>query len=189
MQRLGNSITQRRQALQYRQNHRRQLKKVEANSETVAKDAISGTIATTFQDQASGVSPVEPLNQQSRRDSISMFTSATSFLSNYGDGDIGRRIPDLSDMVLDGVQLDYGVLFECPYCRTIQQQRIALNGSQYNKQSGQERNPNGTLIECFRKHVFSDLQPYVCTVDDCHSEPFETRHEWVQHEKETHMLR
>lgn len=37
-----------------------------------------------------------------------------------------------------------------------------------------------------RKHVFSDLQPYVCTFKDCTSELFLTRQEWFSHEINTH---
>ena len=50
----------------------------------------------------------------------SAITSVTSFLSIGDEGQaIGEAIPDLSDMVLDGVHLEYEEPFECPYCRTI----------------------------------------------------------------------
>lgn len=41
----------------------------------------------------------------------------TSTMDSEGTG---LNIPDLADMVLDGVQLNYGEPIECPYCRTIQ---------------------------------------------------------------------
>jgi len=76
------------------------------------------TIATTFE-EASTVH-AEPF-QPPLSDRQSIFTSATSFVSDYDESQsMGRKIPDLSDMVLDGVQLEYGEVFECPYCRTIQ---------------------------------------------------------------------
>ena len=60
-----------------------------------------------------------------------------------------------------------GAPFECPYCFVI----ISVDGT-----------------PAWHKHVFQDLQPYVCTVAAC-STPhtlFSTRHEWVQHMKEAH---
>ena len=60
-----------------------------------------------------------------------------------------------------------GAPFECPYCFVI----ISVDGT-----------------PAWHKHVFQDLQPYICTVAAC-STPhtlFSTRHEWVQHLKEAH---
>ena len=60
-----------------------------------------------------------------------------------------------------------GAPFECPYCAV----RISVDG---------------TLA--WHKHVFQDLQPYICTVAAC-STPhtlFSKRHDWVQHLKEAH---
>ena len=60
-----------------------------------------------------------------------------------------------------------GAPFECPYCLVI----ISIDGT-----------------PAWHKHVFQDLQPYVCTVAAC-SMPhalFSRRHEWVQHLKEAH---
>ena len=60
-----------------------------------------------------------------------------------------------------------GAPFECPYCFVM----ISVDGT-----------------PAWHKHVFQDLQPYVCTVATC-STPhtlFSTRHEWVQHMKEAH---
>ena len=60
-----------------------------------------------------------------------------------------------------------GAPFECPYCFVM----ISVDGT-----------------PVWHKHVFQDLQPYVCTVAAC-STPhtlFSTRHEWVQHLKEAH---
>jgi hypothetical protein len=40
-----------------------------------------------------------------------------------------------------------------------------------------------------REHVFSDLQPYVCTFENCSATPFSTRNEWFQHELDSHRRR
>jgi hypothetical protein len=41
-----------------------------------------------------------------------------------------------------------------------------------------------------RKHVLSDLQPYVCTYPDCqlHDHFFETKNDWFRHESHTHRV-
>ncbi|KAH7232666.1 hypothetical protein B0J15DRAFT_409016, partial [Fusarium solani] len=155
-QRLGNAISQRRQMIQYRQSHRDRLAAVTPeNNAEAAPSQISETVATTYEERAQS-------EAGGPRDRRSMFTSATSFISSYGN-DLGRRIPDLPDMVLEDVQLGYGEPIECPYCRTIQ-----------------------VLANRAEKHIFSDLQPYVCTFKDCISELFATRQEWFSHEINTH---
>ncbi|RSL73524.1 hypothetical protein CEP51_011725 [Fusarium floridanum] len=144
--------------IQYRQSHRNRLATVapEDNDEG-APSKIFETVATTYEERAQG-------EIGGPRDRRSMFTSATSFVSSYGN-DLGRRIPDLPDMTLEGVQLGYREPIECPYCRTIQ---VLANRAEW------------------RKHVFSDLQPYVCTFKDCTAELFTTRQEWFSHEINTH---
>lgn len=37
-----------------------------------------------------------------------------------------------------------------------------------------------------RRHVFFDLQPYVCTFQNCSSDSFSSRHEWFNHELDSH---
>lgn len=41
---------------------------------------------------------------------------------------------------------------------------------------------------CFRRHVYKDLRPYVCTFADCPRSDylFDTRHEWFEHESLIH---
>jgi len=122
-QRLGNAITQRRAALQYRQLHRKRLAaaqeadsaKPSAAETATVSDTPSGTIATTFHEGPEGEAGLPASDRRS------IYTFATSFVTTFGEEEeMGRRIPDLSDLVLDGVQLRYGEPFECPYCRTIQ---------------------------------------------------------------------
>ncbi|KAI1146630.1 hypothetical protein F4825DRAFT_456282 [Nemania diffusa] len=163
MQRLGNAITLRREALRYRQLHRKELA-AQPRSDHVS-DNLSGIVATTFVDSTNDSD--EPKMQiENNQDRESVFTSATSFISSYSNlDDLGPRIPDLSDMVLDGVSLQYGGPFECPYCRTIQ---------------------NVANRPEWKRHVYSDLQLYVCTFEHCLSQPFESRHAWFQHEMDNH---
>ncbi|KAI5806083.1 hypothetical protein EDC01DRAFT_133541 [Geopyxis carbonaria] len=47
-------------------------------------------------------------------------------------------------------------------------------------------NPSST--RSWERHVFKDLKPYVCTFEDCidHTQLFESRREWFNHEVQTH---
>lgn len=121
-ERLGSANDQRRQFFAYRQQHRGQL-----NIKSKRQEVLSGnddvtlraatTVATTFEDGDGGPSETRD-NELDRR---SVITTATSFVSDFDDrGQMGRHVPELPDMTLDGVQLGYEELIECPYCRTIQ---------------------------------------------------------------------
>ena len=37
-----------------------------------------------------------------------------------------------------------------------------------------------------RKHVLTDLQPYLCTFEGCSTQMFQSRHQWFQHELDKH---
>lgn len=119
--RLGRATDQRRQFFAYRQHHREQLSTSKTPENFSGGDnttlEAATTIATTFEGDDDW--PLESRDGQLDRRSIA--TAATSFVSNFDDsGQMGRHIPDLPDMTLDGVQLGYGESVECPYCRTIQ---------------------------------------------------------------------
>ncbi|KAJ0120191.1 ankyrin repeat protein [Diaporthe amygdali] len=171
--RLGRATDQRRQFFTYRQQHRGRLGNVPKTKVTPDGDDsitldVATTVATTFDEgndsNASQSRLFEPGHL--RLDRGSVITSATSFVSDFDDsGHMGRRIPELPDMTLDGVQLDYDEPIECPYCRTIQ---------------------TFTNRQTWKKHVFSDLQPYVCTFENCSVTPFSTRNEWFRHELDSH---
>lgn len=181
--RMGNNITLQRRHIQYRQHHRESLAKRDVRRS--AHVDTTTIVATTFQeeDSPSGTQQTPPDEDRSL---ISVFTSTTSFLSLEDGTTMGRFIPHLSDMVLDGIQLEYGEPFECPYCRTIQN---VTNRYQW------KYVPKPLLLVPLqtlnvRRHVFTDLQPYVCTFKDCTigSIPFSTRAEWFQHESTIHRL-
>lgn len=57
--------------------------------------------------------------------------------------------------------------FLCPYCHTIQQCKRR---------------------RVWKKHVFNDLRPYLCTALDCGLKLFADRNSWQQHEFETHWV-
>ncbi|KAK7422980.1 hypothetical protein QQX98_001270 [Neonectria punicea] len=159
-QRMGDAISRRRELIRYRQQHRAKISK--APEEFTNLNVDTETIATSYKED--DAVPFSPSNEP---DVASVYTSATSFMTSTMDSEgTGLNIPDLSDMVLDGVQLNYGEPIECPYCRTIQNV-----GNRYE----------------WKKHVFADLQPYVCIFKDCSLKLFETRHEWFEHETTFHQ--
>ena len=61
----------------------------------------------------------------------------------------------------------YGLPFECPYCRTIECVKDT---------------------NAWNKHVYRDLQPYICTFEKCttSSEMYESRRQWFNHELHMH---
>ncbi|KAK4160462.1 hypothetical protein QBC43DRAFT_373017 [Cladorrhinum sp. PSN259] len=165
--RLSRAITQRREYIKYRERHRRSLGKV-ISDDSEGLEATSndtGTLATTFVQEDSEERP--------QAKAYSVFTSKTSLISfrDDEDGD-GLTVPELSDMVLDGRRLEYDEPFECPFCRTIQTVSDRLEWK--------------LTWHVLGNMSFFDLRPYVCTFEDCNSGLFDSRHEWWQHEIDTH---
>lgn len=121
--RLGQAIGHRRQFIRYRQEHRAKLK---AAIEHSNPHADMQTLATSFEEaddndgrDVTSIVEQETESKDNHEENRSLFTTGTSFMT--ADNEISDlRVPDLSDMVLDGVRLDYGEHIECPYCRTIQ---------------------------------------------------------------------
>lgn len=128
-EKLGRATDQRRQFFMYRQEHRRRLGNMSKAKGSSGGDDITletaTTIATTFEEGAD-YSPSQPRQSSPKSaglqtDRRSIVTAATSFVSDFdSSGEMGRHIPELREMILDGVQLDYDEPAECPYCRTIQ---------------------------------------------------------------------
>lgn len=120
--RLAPAVDQRRQFFAYRQQHRGRLGKTSKDTEAGSRDdnatlGAATTVATTFEESDDG--PSEP--RDAHLDRKSVVTAATSFVSDFDEsGQMGRRIPELPDMYLEGIHLGYGASIECPYCRTIQ---------------------------------------------------------------------
>lgn len=44
------------------------------------------------------------------------------------------------------------------------------------------------LTSAIRKHLYTDLRPYVCTFESCDLRLFADRHLWFEHELECHLL-
>ncbi|KAF7555003.1 hypothetical protein G7Z17_g2495 [Cylindrodendrum hubeiense] len=164
-ERIGSMVNQQRNYIRYRQAHRKNLMLQSIATGQADFSERATTKATSFHDT---LDKLVGLGDDSTRDLTdrSIVTAVTSFAAAaVGDTHSGRTIPPLMSMWLDGVQLDYDDDIECPYCRTIQKVKDEQQ---------------------WKRHVYQDLQPYVCTFKDCPVDPFPTSHEWFEHEMDNH---
>jgi hypothetical protein len=119
-QRMGNWIAQQREYIRYRQKHRQKLAKSRV---TIGVDGTSMVLSGQVTTKATSYHEQQGMEiiLDDTRTTESIRSSATSFATTAPtDIGAGRRIPQLTDMWLDGVQLGYDIHIECPYCRTIQ---------------------------------------------------------------------
>ena len=163
--RLGKAITRRRKYLIYRERHATKLRQ--------------------------GISNVDPgaHDFQKVTESEVMTLGTRSILSDTIFTDFEKRNIDFDDKVSDtGTQTSYAPTllsggnvpiprppktslgrapFECPYCFYV----ITVDGTR-----------------SWTKHVFQDLQPYICVSPTCTTQDklYSTRHEWLHHSKMAH---
>ncbi|KAF2821596.1 hypothetical protein CC86DRAFT_458774 [Ophiobolus disseminans] len=180
--RLGKAISRRRQLLRYRKNHHSALedKRVTTGRLVVDSKSVAGRAKI-------GLSPSEAASTRYTHDTKATtlklethnqlpITLDTLYAPSTSTSTASEAtVESGSEMPLtfpsrprgdDGIALQ---MFVCPYCQTIQSIPT-------------ERK--------WKKHVLSDLQPYVCTFPDCslHEHIFETQSEWFCHEAQFHRL-
>ena len=189
LQRLGRAISKRRQWLKYREQHALKLGQFLDPAENLLDSAsiLSETTATTFEVPTAAIEHDNSLegeltsegshhlgsepsisnlaatfNLASLRRVQSMSTIATETTYATTLGDEGRlRMPDIPEEGLDSRP------FECPYCHHI----VSVS-----------------TTHAWMRHVYRDLQPYVCTFEGCSigEETYESRHRWFNHEMQSH---
>ncbi|KAK3658704.1 hypothetical protein LTR56_001575 [Elasticomyces elasticus] len=176
LDRLGTANTKRRQTIIYCREHRERL----AELPNIRKET---TTILPFPDKVSTVQTyheLAPKTQSSRPsvmvttastlkpihtipiddgfdDSRSFSTMATSLTASSSRHRL--KIPALADVG------KVSEPFECPYCYTMQRF-------------------NGPLS--WRKHVFADLRPYICTFRECGMLLFDSKSAWTSHEMKEH---
>jgi tetratricopeptide (TPR) repeat protein len=169
-ERVGKAITQRRQYLRYARNHRGKLAR-EPQDLWQPEDACSKINLLPVLSQAGKTNPTKPTSTLAptaastlRLKNIAIQDndfqddwSQTSYAVSLGEDD---DEPYLQLPSLDEVSRG-ATTFECPLCWTIQD---------IQKESS------------WRKHVFGDLKPYICTFEDCDIKLFSDRREWFEHE-------
>lgn len=124
-ERLGKAISERRDFILYRQERqhdRERLREIYVQGPAGSIATAQSSEATTF---VKGANAVDDLKFDQDEDSKSSSrTSMTSFdtAADEDDGSNQRLVvPALDSMKFNGIRLQYGESFECPYCRTIQQ--------------------------------------------------------------------
>jgi hypothetical protein len=87
---------------------------------------------------------------------------------------------------LESIPKSKTVFFTCYLCgHDIEAE--AGNDSSANDKAGNKIRSN----EDWKMHVFKDLEPYLCTFDECYSaqDMYAVREEWYRHELETHRVK
>jgi pentatricopeptide repeat protein len=184
-QRLGRAITQRRHYISYIQDHRDKLGSIKSHheKENSAVDRFQTPIIKQLPSSKS------ILDTESRP---SFFTKATTIAAeqitprlhvaeNLDSEDDARSYTTVSRSIdgdheslttvripkLETLRVSHEKEFECPFCFRI-------------KKFKSER--------IWRKHVFVDLRPYVCTFINCDAPYFGDINEWFQHEMMFHRV-
>ncbi|KAH7389318.1 hypothetical protein DE146DRAFT_767511 [Phaeosphaeria sp. MPI-PUGE-AT-0046c] len=184
-QRLGRAITQRRRYLSYIQDHHEKLGGIPRNHDKADSSAARSqapideqplasklmfdtasrpsfvTKATTVAAERITTQLLVAGESDPEDDSRSYTTISRSFDGDH-ESSTTVRIPKL-----DSLRVGNQKEFECPFCFRI-------------KKFKSER--------IWRKHVFSDLRPYVCTFPDCDAPYFGDINKWFQHEMTLHRV-
>jgi rubrerythrin len=186
IERLGKAITRRREYFRYRREHRRRLALERPDAEDIPLANVDDSSAT--QANVDAARPASTYNNTEIRAPTITLTKATTFIENSpvqtsyveqaddasltsyatstGEGSLyALRVPNPPDSIGHGVNFAYEMPFECPYCFTIQ---VVANFREW------------------KRHVYRDLQPYICTFSLCASQPFSERHAWFDHELQSH---
>ncbi|KAH9207935.1 hypothetical protein DL95DRAFT_527644 [Leptodontidium sp. 2 PMI_412] len=173
LKRLGEAITLRRKYLMYREEHNRKIQtrneglaeQATRDGHTVAPTAthtLPSTIATRMANAAQ-----EAMEKVDITVADETARSQTSYEPTMYEGGESTRltVPKPPEMAFEGVPFEYGKPFMCPYCFT-------------------EQNCRDRTV--WKRHVFRDLKPYVCTFADCDSDLFSSQHDWFLHEIQKH---
>jgi hypothetical protein len=168
--RLGKALSRRRQYLRYRDEHQKKLKRGLERTETISVPAVEistqapVTISAPSERIESTIASSIPLAIKEssttpdldENDFYEDTLSQTSYASSTNDP-ARLRPPPLPDQGQDGDP------FECPLC-------FRLTSVQQ--------------TSAWHKHVYRDLQPYVCTFKHCQipDVTYESRHDWFNHE-------
>ncbi|PGH30734.1 hypothetical protein GX50_06496 [[Emmonsia] crescens] len=167
-QRLGKAITKRREYLKGRERHHEKL----AQGAVATTTALFADNSNTEAGQRTLLSETTATTFVDDSAAIGLYTaggdadtgpapSETSYASTVGD-DTKLHLPPLPE---EAESNPHG--FECPYCYYLISVRGPLS---------------------WARHIFDDLQPYICTFRDCPTpnKTYDRRRAWFNHEKTAH---
>ena len=165
VKRLGSAITRRRKYLKYRERHATKLKQGIDKVDARGRDFQEVHEGETIKEGTTSIlSDTVATDFQHQNIDFDDNTSDTGTQTSYaptllGGGNVTIPPPPKSSLG--------GVLFECPYCFYL----ISVHGTR-----------------SWNKHVFQDLQPYICIALTCATPEklYPTRHEWVHHSNMAH---
>ncbi|KAF8421821.1 ankyrin repeat-containing domain protein [Tirmania nivea] len=190
--RLGKANTRRRQWLAYKKKHRAKLGRqssldLNPESPSVGPGRWSHSLGTgpPLEDHAEQGYP-EIRSDQSVRTGLSSTVASTFYAvpslepdeesqgseAGYSETTYSESVKGDSEITVSYFpqpppESVNGNPFECPYCFQI----VSITGR-----------------TSWAKHVYSDLGPYVCTQPGCSHPPFDSTHQWFNHELEVHRL-
>ncbi|MCJ1242896.1 hypothetical protein MMC30_000092 [Trapelia coarctata] len=182
IRRFGKTNTQRRQYFRYREAHRDKLSGIAQSQEDrqEAQPPKNEEVPVVLTGTELGARPQSHVSGSIQPSTLVQTTASTYVKLDLDDGektsDADRtetsyvtsvdeqerrtiEVPPLPEIAQGGAP------FECQYCFTIQS----------------VKNPRA-----WKKHVFSDLEPYMCTFEDCSSQLFSSRQMWFAHELSVH---
>ncbi|KAI3318819.1 hypothetical protein HD806DRAFT_511072 [Xylariaceae sp. AK1471] len=186
-QRLARANTRRREQLWYWKNHPYDPKQIATSANLVGDLGITRGIVPLegqkedSRSQVSTLKPPDPHILHSIPKSVlskqSFSTVALSDVHDTGTNTRPRTIYAPTAIGQDRTisvpgpprTKDGEMTFPCPYCG------MALESKDMNRQ-------------LWKRHVFRDLRPYICTFEHCHNAEklFSSRHEWKHHEFQIH---
>ncbi|KAG8529093.1 uncharacterized protein KY384_005728 [Bacidia gigantensis] len=159
VQRLGHALTRRRKYLKYRERHAMKLMQG-IDKVTWNLEGESNVEGTVSLLSDTIATNLEEKNIHFDEGASDSGVTQTSYAQTLqGGGDI--TIPRPPKASKDKRP------FECPYCHIV----ITISGT-----------------KSWNRHVFQDLQPYVCMLPNCTTPDklYATRHEWLHHLKSAH---
>ncbi|KAI8632051.1 hypothetical protein F5Y19DRAFT_422956 [Xylariaceae sp. FL1651] len=186
-QRLARANTRRREQLQYWKRHPYGPKQIVTNANVMRDLNITQGIVPLkrqeedLRSQASTLKPLDPhVSHEGPKSVLSKQSFSTVALSDVHDTMTNTRPrttyaptavgQDRAISVPEPPRTKYTeITFPCPYCGTI-------------------LSSESTTKQLWKRHVFRDLRPYICTFEHCHNAEklFSSRHEWKHHEFQVH---
>ena len=163
VKRLGDAITRRRKYLKYRERHAAKLRQSMSNVDPGLRDlqrVHEGETITVGTTPDTIVRDFEHMNTGFNDKASDKGISQTPRAPTLlREGNVAIPRPPKTSLG--------GVPFECPYCFYV----TTVNGSR-----------------SWNKHVFQDLQPYICIFPTCTTPDklYSTRREWLYHLKMAH---
>lgn len=159
--RLGKAISRRRQFLEYRKAHHERTASLGVSNVPEDTGTVVSSLPTVAkQYQGLRASAIPEIAEPDNQSDAGV--SETSYAKTISSEN-ALFVPEMPEAAQGGA------IFECPYCFMI------IGGIHSRSQ--------------WKRHVFTDLQPYICLHQECVSadETFARRHSWIEHEAHFHL--